>query len=63
MKVAIIANKGSHNRLFIYKYAKPKETTPSTIFYFYIPVDVFHYENTPIQIYTKFHLQKLKIFR
>ena len=23
----------------------------------------FHYENTPIQIYRKFHLQKLKIFR
>ena len=22
-----------------------------------------HYENTPIQIYGKFHLQKLKIFR
>ena len=22
-----------------------------------------HYENTPIQIYWKFHLQKLKIFR
>ena len=24
---------------------------------------VGHYENTPIQIYRKFHLQKLKIFR
>ena len=24
---------------------------------------VKHYENTPIQIYRKFHLQKLKIFR
>ena len=24
---------------------------------------VLHYENTPIQIYRKFHLQKLKIFR
>ena len=23
----------------------------------------FHYENTPIQIYRKFNLQKLKIFR
>ena len=23
----------------------------------------FHYENMPIQIYRKFHLQKLKIFR
>ena len=23
----------------------------------------FHYENTPIQIYRKFHLQKLKFFR
>ena len=22
-----------------------------------------HYKNTPIQIYRKFHLQKLKIFR
>ena len=22
-----------------------------------------HYENSPIQIYKKFHLQKLKIFR
>ena len=22
-----------------------------------------HYENTPIQIYRKFHLQKLKIFK
>ena len=26
-------------------------------------VKAFHYENTPIQIYWKFHLQKLKIFR
>ena len=25
--------------------------------------DCGHYENTPIQIYRKFHLQKLKIFR
>ena len=25
--------------------------------------DCCHYENTPIQIYRKFHLQKLKIFR
>ena len=24
---------------------------------------VMHYKNTPIQIYRKFHLQKLKIFR
>ena len=24
---------------------------------------IYHYENTPIQIYRKFHLQKLKIFR
>ena len=24
---------------------------------------IFHYENTPIQIHRKFHLQKLKIFR
>ena len=24
---------------------------------------VHHYENTPIKIYRKFHLQKLKIFR
>ena len=23
----------------------------------------FHYENTPIQVYRKFYLQKLKIFR
>ena len=23
----------------------------------------YHYENTPIQIYRKFHLQKLKVFR
>ena len=23
----------------------------------------YHYENVPIQIYRKFHLQKLKIFR
>ena len=28
-----------------------------------IPSGWFHYENTPIQIYRKFHLQKLKIFR
>ena len=27
------------------------------------PSDYHHYENTPIQIYRKFHLQKLKIFR
>ena len=26
-------------------------------------VHVFHNENTPIQIYRNFHLQKLKIFR
>ena len=25
--------------------------------------DKLHYKNTPIQIYRKFHLQKLKIFR
>ena len=28
---------------------------------YYSKID--HYENTPIQIYGKFHLQKLKIFR
>ena len=28
-----------------------------------IVVATNHYENTPIQIYSKFHLQKLKIFR
>ena len=26
-------------------------------------VHISHYENTPIQIYSKFHLQKLIIFR
>ena len=26
-------------------------------------ISQIHYENTPIQIYRKFHLQKLKIFR
>ena len=26
-------------------------------------VSEYHYENTPIQIYRKFHLQKPKIFR
>ena len=25
--------------------------------------NINHYENTPIQMYRKFHLQKLKIFR
>ena len=31
---------------------------------FKIPKDLAkHYENMPIQIYRKFHLQKLKIFR
>ena len=29
----------------------------------YRPDPQMHYENTPIQIYRKFHLQKLKIFR
>ena len=24
---------------------------------------LFHYENTPIQVYWKFHHQKLKVFR
>ena len=28
-----------------------------------IVVTLLHYENTPIQIYRKFHLQKLIIFR
>ena len=28
-----------------------------------VPRSISHYENTPIQIYRKFHLQKLKIFR
>ena len=33
-----------------------------------LPLDKYtiwisHYENTPIQIYRKFHLQKLKMFR
>ena len=26
-------------------------------------VNIVYYENTPIQTYRKFHLQKLKIFR
>ena len=26
-------------------------------------INIFHYENTPIQIYRKFYLQKLKLFR
>ena len=30
---------------------------------FVIAKDAKHYENMPIQIYRKFHLQKLKIFR
>ena len=34
------------------------ESYPTVIRYF-----CFHYENTPIQIYRKFHHQKLKIFR
>ena len=29
----------------------------------YLLTCVIHYENTPIQIYRQFHLQKLKIFR
>ena len=29
----------------------------------FIILIVVHYENTPIQIYRKFHYQKLKIFR
>ena len=28
----------------------------------YLLTKDMHYENTPIQIYRKFHLQKLKIF-
>ena len=28
-----------------------------------LSMEYFHYENTPIQIYRKLHLQKLKIFR
>ena len=28
-----------------------------------VKLQLAHYENTPIQIYRKFHLQKLKIFR
>ena len=28
-----------------------------------VKLRIFHYENTPIQIYRKFHLQKLNIFR
>ena len=31
--------------------------------YVRVPACVFHYENTPIQIFRKNHLQKLKIFR
>ena len=31
--------------------------------YVYIDFMTFHYENTPIQIYRKFHLQKLKNFQ
>ena len=31
--------------------------------YVRVPACVFHYENTPIQIFRKIHLQKLKIFR
>ena len=28
-----------------------------------LPLFSYHYENMPIHIYRKFHLQKLKIFR
>ena len=48
----------------LFKYTKNLTTKTwkfsdknSNIFFF------IHYENTPIQIYRKFHLQKLKIFR
>ena len=30
---------------------------------FFFSSILLHYENSPIQIYRKFHLQKLKIFR
>ena len=28
-----------------------------------VPLEVCHYENTPIQLYRKFHLQKIEIFQ
>ena len=31
--------------------------------YFTVSMFGVHYENTPIQVYRKFHLQNLKIFR
>ena len=41
---------------------KKNNAYPCKSQFYYIKVG-FHYENTPIQIYRKFHLQKLKIFR
>ena len=41
-------------------YADRSKAVPLLKFFF---LCASHYENTPIQIYSKFHLQKLKIFR
>ena len=45
---------------FLRAYPCPLYTQPGYIEY---ELSALHYENTPIQIYRKFHLQKLKIFR
>ena len=42
-----------------YTYGFPEEGNAHMHFF----LTFFHYENTPMQIYRKFHLQKLKIFR
>ena len=48
------------NEKFASKPFTKKKVHQESILYMSVP---YHYENTPIQIYRTFHLQKLKIFR
>ena len=46
------------------KTKKKKQKKNNNLFLWFLLINRWmHYENTPIQIYRKFHLQKLKIFR
>ena len=59
----------NQNKIFSFKVKQqtqnlfPSDVEEIVVLIFYNYAEKYHYENTPIQIYRKFHLQKLKIFR
>ena len=60
----------NQNKIFSFKikrqaknvFPRDVERTVATCITMTLYSPALHYENTPIQIYRKFHLQKLKIF-